>query len=254
MTSLRAYREAFEAIALKVKGQWQGRVAYGLQEYPFGGPEDAIRKVRLYQLDGPRGLSIGDPDRLEKITSGLSMGSESSSGDTSHRHMFGLVDAVLAVARAYPERVVIASSRDLSIPASAARMLLLMRYAGGRTMRGMKVADMVEPVSRALSEPLSEAQIRNVTTTGLKAVYQYLVVRELVPKRESKDDMREAIPWDLDGWDAIAESLGVSPMTAKRYREKFGMPVYKLGQRIGASRDEIRAWLKTFRSGEEPKP
>ena len=53
----------------------------------------------------------------------------------------------------------------------------------------------------------------------------------------------------LVGWKAIAGALGVSTSTARRWTRELGLPAYKLGGQVRASRLELDRWIRERRTG-----
>lgn len=46
----------------------------------------------------------------------------------------------------------------------------------------------------------------------------------------------------LIGWKAIGTALGVSASTARQWVRELGLPAYKLGGQVRASRAELARW------------
>jgi excisionase family DNA binding protein len=53
----------------------------------------------------------------------------------------------------------------------------------------------------------------------------------------------------LIGWKAVAAALGVSTSTARRWTRELGLPAYKLGGQVRASRLELERWARERRRG-----
>ncbi len=51
----------------------------------------------------------------------------------------------------------------------------------------------------------------------------------------------------LIGWKAVAAALGVSTSTARRWTRELGLPAYKLGGQVRASRAELERWTRERR-------
>jgi excisionase family DNA binding protein len=58
------------------------------------------------------------------------------------------------------------------------------------------------------------------------------------------NDVRDDI---LVGWKAIATALGVSTSTARRWTRDLGLPAYRLGGQVRASRLELYTWVRERR-------
>lgn len=59
--------------------------------------------------------------------------------------------------------------------------------------------------------------------------------------------MAEAIAASDDvliGWKAIAAELGVAPPTAMRWARELGLPAFRLGGQVRASRAELARWAR----------
>jgi excisionase family DNA binding protein len=54
------------------------------------------------------------------------------------------------------------------------------------------------------------------------------------------------------GWKAIADMLGVSTSTARRWTRELGLPAYKLGGQVRVSRVELDKWVRERRRGVGP--
>ena len=60
--------------------------------------------------------------------------------------------------------------------------------------------------------------------------------------------MIEATDADLVGWDRIADFLGVTRSTLRRWiLQGSDVPIFKLGAQIQANKEELRAWAKRAR-------
>lgn len=51
------------------------------------------------------------------------------------------------------------------------------------------------------------------------------------------------------GWKAIADVLGVSTSTVRRWTRDLGLPAYKLGGQVRVSRAELDKWVRERRRG-----
>jgi excisionase family DNA binding protein len=58
----------------------------------------------------------------------------------------------------------------------------------------------------------------------------------------------------LLGWKAIAEALGVSASTARRWTRELGLPAFKLGGQVRASCGELERWARERRRGVGARP
>lgn len=249
----RELKEAFEAIAMVITGEWEGKRSHARKDHPFRGPEDAIRKVRLYMLDGARGKSLNDPDRLKSLSEKHSANPPTGAPtDIAHRELDDILPAIRAIETAYKPMVVI--SGTMSIPAEDARTLLFWRYSGGTKLQGCKTDRLARAASRWLGYPITENQVKNVTTAGVRAVYRYLDERGLTDYWEDRDadhkftrGVREVVDvkgskYDLEGWAAIADHCEMSVNAVKRLVEDEGLPVFRIAGRIVASKKELVEW------------
>jgi hypothetical protein len=53
---------------------------------------------------------------------------------------------------------------------------------------------------------------------------------------------RRIVDWDLHGWDAIADYLGVAVRTAQRYADEDGLPVWWRKRRVRARKADLDRW------------
>ncbi len=52
---------------------------------------------------------------------------------------------------------------------------------------------------------------------------------------------------ELVGWKAIAEYLGVSTSTARRYKRDNDLPAYKVVGYYRATQEDLREWVANFK-------
>lgn len=208
---------------------------------PFSSVSEAIARMVVTRLDGYTETSVGDPERIRKMTGQL--GSTPSVGLRASRAE-GQADLAIEAGRALEH----AFEADWTVPpvrAELCREMMVLRFAGGRDHE-----QVAEDMLRLRGLEVTAKHVAQITRAGFRRCWEWMVERGLIATASGRvvevDEMKEsscaATDADLSGWDEIATFLGESRSTAIRWAQTKEMPVRKIFGRTEASSAELREW------------
>lgn len=242
------WRHVFEGCA-RVISESEERVALapasGVRA-PFSSVSDALCKLVVTRLDGYASPSVGDPDRIKRLTSAKGEYAPPVGAFTSRAQGQAelAAEAYRALAHAYPGPWLAPS-----VTVDSCRQILILRIVGGRT-RPEIAHDFLE--TRGIA--LSQKTVGRITSFGFGRMFEWLTERGLIPAASGRvvrpEDsegesvaVKQCTDSDLFGWDEIAEFMDESLSTVQAWARDRGMPVRRfMGRRVEATREELRAW------------
>lgn len=163
------------------------------------------------------------------------------------------------------ERVVVAKRLlDASCAEIEQRLMVLLVVgrpverspSGPRSQGGRDVRLKSRLIVRVPTEPadyesigIQSGSVLSIVRVAARRWEGFIDARGLVeqcdPWLTSEEVDMSVIPWDLKGWEEIADALGVSRRQAQLW-ESRGLPVVRYGRSVRASSKTLRAWSETI--------
>lgn len=225
-------------------------------EHRFRSVADALRQVALVRLDGYGGRSIADPERVAwQVAWGYQPG-RVQEGTPATRVSDELAEAARALDAAFPVPWFLSGAPRGLTPLEC-QSLVVWRYVGYPGAAGgwvhLSLSELAMGLGLGLGADVTVHELSLLTRHGWWVVYETLLAKELVPATNRLPRLAppeatevhmagEAVPWDLEGWDAIASAVGAHPTTARKWYVYDEMPVYRVGGRVKARTRELLEW------------
>lgn len=201
----------------------------------FGSTSHALKVWFLAKADGTPVASPNAPEKLKRHAAHAD--AKGASGPPQwERQAWDVSDVSRAIARAFE---IMPNTGDTMTEADATAIMLI-RYIGEQSP-----AQCAQWLSAQWGWPFRPKLIDRVTRHGYKHVHFELLRMGLVPEEKKMGKVSE-LAFDLEGWDEIADALGASNATAKRYASHRGLPVHKstFMRRVRARSSDIDQWLR----------
>jgi len=225
-------RHALTLVASKIAGEWMGAEAPRCRTHRFASAGDALRWLVIATVDGVRMVNVGDPDRLEHLSRRASPGKPSDPSAIRDADDKITVEQCLGTAR------MVVLERLPHLGPRGALFSLLARGAAGASPQ-----DTADRLAE-LGWPVYVVDLARATAAGYATLTRELVAAGLLHREARMDDVSDS---DLRGWQSIATYLGVTTRTARRWRQRYGLPVRELvlggtTTRVEARRTDLKEW------------
>jgi hypothetical protein len=229
----RLWQHVAYSFAGRVLGDLPGRAPRRAER--FSSVADAARAWVVTRQDGYGMTAVSDPSRLRRLVFlGPTQAGPSAGRWTDDCDAIMVVDAALADAwRTFRD------PRGHIGPDHAIGAFLR------RTVAGHGTDAIAADIAAMQGASVSPKRVGAVTRWCHTTIYGWLYAAGLVPREEIHlvdNGLFKRAGGDLRGWKAIAEFLGVSPSTAKRYAQSSGLPFYEIFGRVEARSTELQAW------------